>query len=133
MMDVDKLEAGRELDALVAEKVMEWKRLNLRENKGFAIPEHQRQLWMIPVSGATTFDIPKWSTDWSAAGEVVDKLDSNWRVLIVQDLNGRRWQCVFEPPGVGAIDPEVPEGSVFANAETVPLAICRAALKVTEG
>ncbi len=130
-MDVDKLEAGPETDALVAEHVMGWKRLSLRENKGFAIPEHQRQRWMIPVSGAVTFDMPSWSTDWAAAGEVMGQLKFNWNLCRDMGRCGDDYETrgdelyrfVYSAPGM-------PMQGV--SATTAPLAICRAALKAVE-
>ena len=155
MTKIDKMEAGQELDALVAERVMGWKQ---DEDWGCLIPPQQRakptEMWTPwqrdknrdvfrePVKGAAVSGIvysgdfssiylPEWSTDIAAAWKVLDKLDKDWRISIHQMWDGKAWQCSLEPAGGLTLDPEVPRGGVFANADTPALAICRAALKAT--
>ena len=136
-MNIDKLEAGPELDVLVAEKVMGWNRLSLRENKGFAIPKHQRQLWRIPVPGVVTFDVPRWSTDIVAAWEMETKIvDDTGAIMMLNDYGGpegnfERYCCTIvkeHNPVEGGND-----WGAEGWADTAPLAICRAALQITLG
>ena len=123
----DDLAAGRELDALVAEKVM-----------GCAVERRER-----PVFGAfcrcvnelhwqsdLSAGIPKFSAFISAAWEVVEHMDSlGWKVQVRSDsqLEGYEadgpWVCVFNSR----------DGVPWAAADTAPLAICRAALKAISG
>lgn len=112
-MNIDQMPAGREMDALVAEKVMGW------------TPSLSSQgiMWLNKDGeyerGEHTFHP---STDIAAAWEVVERLEAigvllwklgredhmpNWYVSV-----GRNFQ-----PGVSA------------EERTAPLAICRAALK----
>lgn len=103
-MNYDEMPAGREMDALVAEKVMGIKR-------GDRPGEWLNELgnWL-----CDTEDIPPYSTSISAAWEVVDKMDCYFK-MTRSDL-GLYWE--FYGPKLG-----------FSYAPTVPLAICRAALK----
>lgn len=105
----------RKLDADLAEKVMGWKR-----DKGFLLPpdDHQATInhW------AAEWDeegrphwLPFYSTDISAAWEVVEKFPA---MQLFKYTTGT-WVCCW-----GA------EGKLFeAEADTAPLAICLVALK----
>lgn len=124
-MNIDELEAGPELDALVAEKVMGWK-WNIRN--GVCYAEHD------------TFNAPDcWpafspSTDIAAAWEVMEKLvsmdfdvDVAMSSKVANDYS-KRCYCHFQ-----AGDDNAPWKENFKLAQawalTAPLAICRAALK----
>lgn len=116
MVDVDAMVAGREMDALVAEKVM-----------GLKPP------W--PILAFYEPSPPAYSTDIAAAWEVLDKAfdvvpgmesgfpavlhwRNDWRVAM---LDGN---CVpMKTTDGGKL--------IVAIASTAPLAICRAALKVS--
>lgn len=98
------MQAGRELDALVAEKVM-----GLEVRGGFIIRENRR-------SG-----IPSYSRKIEYAWEVVEKMleqGYNFRIEKIYEV----YQCLFDK----AIC-QWNEGGAYA--ETAPLAICLAALK----
>ena len=86
------MEAGREMDAMIAERVMGWIK--------------RRQT-----------DIPHYSTDIAAAFAVVEEMD-----------------CGFIQWDVGIFEVELTKECItgFATADTLPLAICRAALKAIE-
>lgn len=124
------MEAGRELDALVAEKVMGKKTRRLSGN-----------LYCWEYDGdyknlhGLAQPIPAYSTDLSAAWEVVEKL-CNWDVddnMLVLQGQGPDLEKKRSPDG------EAPQwweaeiagtwGKVMVEAETAPLAICLAALK----
>lgn len=113
-----ELPAGRELDALVAEKVMGWR---LRENMGAA----GGRCW---ATGRTDggsygsgvypeFELPEFSMDMNAAWKVVTA--SNTRL----DLFGPAWRGLW----TASFSPHP-----TAQGETAPLAICRAALKAVD-
>lgn len=106
--EILKMEAGRELDALVAKDVMGWHKLdgNWKDNIWEKADGHIKGDWHP-------------SEDISAAWEVVTKIRSmGWGVDI-------SWfhefiYCALHKPDSVIIKQ--------ANAETAPLAICRAAL-----
>lgn len=107
-MNIDEFEAGRELDALVAEKVM----------GRILIPDE-----VLKHTSATNFeDIPAYSTDISAAWQVVEKmLELGAYVDIGIDKYGAQVQ-------LDNYDGKWESGESI-RADNAPLAICRAALK----
>lgn len=127
------MNASRELDALVAEKVMGWK-----------LKSEPHTRWILPDGGELIAPPPAYSTDISAAWQVVEEIglfDSpseqrarggegdTWYVL---GRKGDKWvvasPCVAHGMyyDLGSIEPLV-------AADTAPLAICRAALAVMGG
>lgn len=99
-MSYDDMEAGRELDAMVVEKVM-----------GVDI-----------TSGSHR--VPFYSTDIAAAWEVVEKLkSSSFYIEFYIEFYINRWQCHFCHETNGGVNCR------RSYAPTAPLAICRAALK----
>lgn len=106
------MQAGRELDALVAEKVMGWK---LGDNRGapawFAHDEFRCEVWQF-----------KPSEDIAAAWEVVEKLGKTWWFDV--ELTGNLWHAQFESQ-------EHISERQFADdysTDSAPHAICKAAL-----
>lgn len=127
----EELQAGRDLDALVAERVMGYeKRAESEWLGGFAWISHDDGHWY----GVTS--MPRFSTDISAAWDVVERLQSDalslgWKrrdfSLERKDrMVDGRWYCVTD-----AVPTDIyPNGyAVDGVADTAPLAICRAALK----
>lgn len=107
MININKMQAGREFDALIAEKVM---------GKG--------ETWFGTFSNGSERTIPRlphYSTDIAAAWLLVDKLTGPKVNLILE----RDWDGVYYSrfSSAGASDED------FCSADTAPLAICRAALK----
>jgi hypothetical protein len=126
MIDVSKLDAGPELDALVAEKVMGWTKEP--SANPFPGPKSLPWNWVAPHStwGPGTpgkcypTSVPKYSTDIAAAWEVVEKLRDQFEGVVVDGIKlpgAPAWQCI------------VMNESEKGEAQTAPLAICRAALK----
>jgi hypothetical protein len=140
-----EMKPGRELDALVAEKVMGWSRKTITVAKQY----HGQNEWDPPqtvswgsdaiVQGnkVYTFDrddqptnaeeMPKYSTDIAAAWEVAEKLHKDsWRLeLVTSELLG---------PDMGGASARFAckaavRGHVTEHADTAPHAICLAALK----
>jgi hypothetical protein len=104
--ETSQLRAGRELDALVAEKVMgELDKINERE---FHL--------MIP-SGAT---LPHYSTRIEDAWQVVEKLATDDVYICIDRYDNKTWQCIIDLDGMSEI---------VGSVTTAPLAICLAALK----
>lgn len=109
------MKAGRELDALVAEKVMGWTIVTESE---FGL------CWKIPLAGGgfefqSDESAPHYSTDVVAAIQLVERLaETQGFFLGKHGTPGRPpWCCRF------GVEPSVTEG------ETAPFVICVAALK----
>lgn len=107
--EILKLEAGRELDALVAEKVMGYPKEIISINGSVKSPNGD---WMVR-------EIDEYSTDISAAWEVAEKLGSFWIDHTVSDLG-------IDVEFFTSLDHS--KERLVATADTAPLAICRAAL-----
>jgi hypothetical protein len=118
-IDVDKLEAGPELDALIAQKVMGW-----------ILPPHSSivgQMWVEPPMGRVHPEgPPPYSTDIAAAWQVVEKFNS-W------ELQHNKWLISSSGRNPNQYSATLtrykPEGFGAAVSTSMPLAICRAALK----
>jgi hypothetical protein len=104
--NIDTLSAGRELDALVAEKVMGW----TIYDDGIMDQGAKGRTWA-----------SEWhpSTDIAAAWEVVEKVQQATGCSAVVQKHARAYECWF----IGSGQKET------QWADTAPLAICRAALK----
>ena len=117
--DSDKeYEAGRELDALIAEKVMGWN----RRGPGRHVSDYNN--WWILPDGKSLNPLrfcP--STDISAAWEVVLSLRNRWGTFTL--VAGLQWHCYDNEDGNYV--------ERMGSADTAPLAICRAALKAVQG
>ena len=140
-MDPDKIPAGRELDALVAEKAMGGKWIRFSEADypdpdesdgrvhaflvvrpddidSFIGPSRWKNNYVLD-SGECKRDrvswVPRYSEDIAAAFEIMAKLG------ICLGKIGKEWSAAI-PPGCLC-------GFEVTIAETAPLAICRAALK----
>lgn len=118
-----EMDAGPELDALVAERVMGWR-------YAATVPGGSPKFWQDPdrdfKSGMMT---PKpYSNGIAAAWEVVEQLHGverrYWEVCGWHDGDTDERTAMF-----GMNDPE--HETVIASATTAPLAICRAALLAT--
>lgn len=112
--------AGRGVDVLIAENVMEWKKVPSTDDPA-------GWCWLAPhgsTRASTTESIPRFTTDISAAWDVVEKLKENGVYVILCVLEND-YQCELDKIKVNerAYD--------SAIAETAPLAICRAALLAT--
>ena len=108
--EILKMEAGRELDALVAEKIFGFVDLGPLQ---FAGLRYQKPT----TDGVVVLGrLPYYSTDIAAAWQVVEKYRCGFKLEFV-DLY-RRWYCEFT----------INENLQSALAETSPHAICRAAL-----
>jgi ABA sandwich protein len=132
------MEAGRELDALVAEKVLGWTDVGMKkmytivggditanelawaevdgeESRGIA-PGSPQYEW-----GRGEFPVPRFSTDIAAAWQVVQELRKR---DICVDIEVRENVSVWAPP------PDGPMSIDWTSvADTAPHAICLAALR----
>jgi len=141
-MTIDDLQGGGELDALIAEKVMGWKKVYCQTifETIRGLPPWTR--WWGQKQNAEgrwrKTDLPKYSGDISAAWEVVEKL-LDFRIYHGASeggyAGGPEWTAYCRIGSLG--NPFWPSGQptnetyrgISGNAPTAPLAICRAALK----
>jgi len=117
--------AGRDLDALVAEKVMGWTEVRLLSTT------YDNSVWPVTVTGWVGIppgetkedDVDEFSTDIAAAWLVVERLGAKARRWCIgRDDEGAAWvvrTCWMSPP----------DREDHGRGETAPLAICRAALR----
>ena len=117
-MNIDEMKPGRELDALVAEKVMGWRRVS--EGEPYFWPT-QKMIDRIKelhpdVLAVDYFPAPLFSADIAAAWQIVEKADW-WQMESVE--TGEVWVIL-------AINESY---SYDATANAAPHAICLAALK----
>lgn len=116
------MEAGRELDALVAEKIMGWSNCHREGDWGY---------FGRPFGGPTDFRIPNYSTDISAAWEVMEKMlfIEGFSFCIEQTVNSKfptTWFLHTHHKGILCID-EVQER--YSSTGVIEHSICLAALK----
>lgn len=124
------MEAGRELDALIAERVMG---LNpVKNSNPYNMIFTRRRDWVDmddyyyegEDDGYHFVDeVPHYSTDIAAAWKVVEHMKADgWQCHMRGWVNSNDWQCGFVHPG----------GQMSWNtADTAPLAICCAALRAS--
>lgn len=134
-MLIDTMPAGRELDALVAEKVMGWYRVGTMWCQGansYAAPAEDLEIENPPKT-------KPWSpsTDIAAAWEVVEKIKAvdlrsktgidfpDECMTVAWDRSTKEWAAGFH--AIDGYDAGWVAGT-RATADTAPLAICRAAL-----
>lgn len=124
-MNIDEMQAGREMDALVAEKVMGW------TTRFAKLCDYEPlRVWS---NGAVTYyddDLPRFSTYIAAAWMVVEKFKADGAMFSLDFGNGKNgFSCYIR---MNEKDKSGHSNEAFATADTAPLAICRAALKVME-
>ena len=103
------MKAGRDMDALVAEKVM-------GDTDAYYLPLGEGEL-------NVAARVPRYSTDIAAAWQVVEKFGYSPSIHVFRS-HGGKWGCKISLSS----DPNV-DAEYFGFAETAPLAICLAALK----
>ena len=115
--------ANRCLDALVAEKVMGWRRDTYYIQVGTTKSETREGLFG-PAGIRFVDQYPEYTTDIAAAWDVVDKLNLLTNHVLIGCDEDKLWQIFDLKYG------ELVQASIL-DAETAPLAICRAGLLVT--
>jgi len=111
--EIIKMPAGKELDALIAEKVLGYQKLSFP-----AMPKYQR-----PSENGiqALYDLPDYSTKIHAAWEVLEKMESL----------GFAWELATDLNSVWCEFANVHDHTKYINANgnsSAPFAICRAAL-----
>ena len=139
-MNIDEMEAGRELDALVAEKAMgwEWRRFPhagddvraLVSPESWLFSAREKAIGDERLAGGWNYNVPNYSTKIADAWEVVNAMrDRGLSVNINVDSpeNSTLVSCSLHKP-------DLHETMVTEKiAETAPLAICLVALASAEG
>ncbi len=121
---MSELKPGRELDALVAEKVMGLKIVvkvwgTGKKYRSFSVGEPDYIYSSDRPEGELINSVPRYSTDIAAAWEVVEKLGQHFQLFSPTD-NRPSWEARFRDGRFKL---------VTAEAATGPHAICLAALK----
>lgn len=124
--EIDAMEAGRELDALVAEKIMGWKVVDgwwdMGDGRSWPVED-----WCDDYERVIQ-EAFRPSTDMSAAWYAIERVEATGKwassVNAVRDQSPNKWCTEFWPTDNWS--PRV----ISSYAETAPLAICRAVLKV---
>ncbi len=128
-MNINTMPAGRELDALVATKVMGWRTAHFDASYGKWIGVPLDDYWE---------DVPAYSTDLAAAWPLLDRfgfvVGPHFQAGWSTDPSGmpRDGWFVFRDweSSVRSTFDEDSDRWALAIAETLPLALCRAALKM---
>lgn len=126
------MEAGRELDALVAEKVMNWTCsdvmwINVRF-EGTRVLEQSGKMECPNYGGFCESHCPRYSTDIAEAKDVQAVITAKgFKVWVTAYPNGNEFFCEWTegPAGIHTY--------IVGPCETEALAICLAALKVVGG
>ena len=120
------MEAGRELDALVAKKVFGWaiRRESWYDQEGLETTvlydSHDNQLGYAHGFDEMPEELPEYSTNIAAAWQVFDRPEHEaWSIY--------RWDSAMLEAGC-QWEIEDADGNTLASAPTAPLAICLAAL-----
>jgi hypothetical protein len=114
------MNAGRELDALVAEKVMGW--TDIHPCPEDDMREYGEDLWgRQPGSAHNQQNVPYYSTDIAAAWRIFEKMHGHVERR-GHPVPGEEWLAQMWFGGQGA----------NAYASTAPLALCLAALAVMD-
>jgi len=118
--------AGKELDNMVASKVMSWTEKHWVSPLGLS----KRVSWADPTTGVTLQQVSTWhpSTNLPTAWQIVEemsKLGYNMSLLhLSTELYPDYWYCDFRPKSRR----EPPKYEWVDHQETAQLAICKAAL-----
>ncbi len=124
-MEASEVEAGPELDALVAEKVMGCRVVHCRDGTyKLRVPGSYDRVDFVTAEGARSA-CPKYSTDIAAAWEVMEKMAKEGYKPCV-GMNGHCWDATMR------VDIATTTEDEWMSANTAPLAICRAALAAVE-
>ena len=111
------MQAGRELDALVAERVMGWKYL-----PAGAHPNLHSEAWTNDDGASAVFDPPPYSTSIQDAWQVVEKMRGRQRIAQENNTSDQAWVKF-----VWAL-PMAQHGVHYMLFNLTPEAICLAAL-----
>lgn len=118
------MKPGRELDMRIAVDVMGW-------TKSVQVHPEMRAITLQDLYNDPSIPMPHYSTDIAAAWLVVEKFNQTMPKTWTFNLfgSGNDWHVEIDSND-GRFLQNGPSVQVFERAETVPLAICLAAMKV---
>lgn len=122
-MNIGTLPSGRELDTLIAEKVMEL-HVEWRHGHPWETGKHLPGSPIVFEDGVEGHEIKSYSTNIAAAMEVIDRLTSEGYCVITyswKDGAGRSHECSISRRGDGL--------GFGRSADSLADAVCLAALK----
>lgn len=126
-MNIDEMEAGREMDALVASKVFDYFVIQ-HEYRVYEGDQEMKEIEYL----VKNIRVPEYSTDIAAAWMVLQKFcdeeSHNYPQDVCLEWNGFKWFCYVNTEQMLNVLREPRDG----RAPSAPLAICRAALKAVE-
>lgn len=118
---------GRELDALVATRVMGWTTKEFDHPHGFVATGWITPTGQGPLSGEM---LPRYSTDIAAAWEVVGKLrEKHCCIKFHLDNEAPQWAVILRGPKFTSRKAPSCTKIISAQATELPTAICLAALR----
>lgn len=126
------MNAGRELDALIAEKITQLWWVNTEDHSGktFVQKTSLGYLWKDEKNTYYSFILPNYSTDIAAAWAVVDTIKTIDNGVVrpparftLQRIDSTRWRAGYM---------EFIDWTLDIEAPTAPHAICLAALEVID-
>lgn len=123
---------GRALDALVAEKVMGWRRCHIEANdqQFVTVPPDWADLSTARWWGHDVNElVPLYSTEIAAAWQVVSALNRRGLYVSVDSAQNGEGSVAVLAHRPSVSDDCMEMMTSVRSAETVPLAICRAALQ----
>ena len=121
MTDWRTLEAGPELDAVVAAAI---------GCVGVQVPASAGHIWWY-LGGKTFNHLPRFTTTWDGMGLVVERMrELGWEGAIYL-YNQEPIECIVAPVGDRCKDYDCTHREL-GQANTAPLAVCRAALAALE-
>lgn len=135
------MKPGRELDALIAEKVMGWKWHPIKGDEPYydELTKNHGGFWLNGTASVNCTDIngapncPHYSTDIAAAWEVAQKLadmnEDNELVIYVSPSKHNECEVSIQFWDRSNPDEPVLSGPFYLCGESAPHAICLAALK----
>jgi len=119
---INELNAGPEMDIIVAEQIMGWlietDEPKLRRLQGYFARDEGRRWWRTPAGGWYC-EPPAYSSDITAAWQVIEQMNSRGHTLFLSQGSEESKAAFDEPRGTG---------TDCINERSAPLAICKAAL-----
>jgi hypothetical protein len=122
---------GRNLDALIAEKVFSYRRFQRHWQQG----AHRglTEGWLTKDDIKLAGPLPNYSTDIAAAWEVVEKLSTKYFMIETRVFNNQPYQsqCLILKTGKPMPEDDLSDW-IVETGDTLPHAICLAALKAVD-
>jgi len=136
--EIDALEAGRELDYAIAENVFKWHTIEIKWHNSEGGVVTQRWLGPPEVASSTVPLViptcPYYSTDISDAWHVVEHLNANCEIdMFIESWSDGEWIVASHPVGYSTREPSAKCDGKKTGKPSLPLAICRWALKRSIG